>query len=85
GRAHWVARYTFSQTGRTVVNRIDARFRFREGRIVEHRDAFDLWRWTRQALGVKGVLLGWTSFVQRAIRAQARKGLDLYRRRQRSA
>ncbi|NPT57241.1 nuclear transport factor 2 family protein [Paraburkholderia elongata] len=83
GRAHWVARYTFGQTGRTVVNRIAARFVFREGRIVEHRDTFDLWRWARQALGIKGALLGWTPFVQRAIRAQARKGLDLYRRRQR--
>ncbi|AXL49447.1 ketosteroid isomerase [Paraburkholderia caffeinilytica] len=85
GSAHWVARYTFGQTGRTVVNRIDARFVFREGRIVEHRDTFDLWRWTRQALGIKGVLLGWTPFVQGAIRAQARKGLDLFRRRQRGA
>ncbi|CAE6824487.1 hypothetical protein R69619_06267 [Paraburkholderia nemoris] len=85
GRAHWVARYTFSQTGRTVVNSIDARFVFRDGRIVEHRDTFDLWRWARQALGFKGLLLGWTPFVQGAIRAQARKGLDLYRRRQRRA
>ncbi len=85
GRAHWVARYTFSQTGRTVVNRIDARFVFRDGRIVEHRDTFDLWLWARQALGIKGALLGWTPFVQRAIRAQATKGLDLYRRRQRRA
>jgi ketosteroid isomerase-like protein len=82
GRAHWVAGYLFSQTGRAVVNRIDARFVFRDGRIVEHRDSFDLWSWTRQALGLKGTLLGWSPLVQRAIRAQARKGLDLYRRRQ---
>jgi len=83
GRARWVARYLFSQTGRPVVNRIEARFVFRDGRIAEHRDSFDLWLWTRQALGVKGTLLGWSPFVQRAVRAQARKGLDLYRRRQR--
>ena len=83
GRARWVARYLFSQTGRPVVNRIEARFVFRDGRIAEHRDSFDLWRWTRQALGIKGTLLGWSPFVQRAIRSQARKGLDLYRRRQR--
>lgn len=81
GSAQWVAHYLFSQTGRTVVNRIQARFVFRDGRIVEHRDTFDLWRWSRQALGVKGTLLGWTPFVQRAIRAQARKGLDAYRAR----
>jgi ketosteroid isomerase-like protein len=79
GRAHWVARYTFSQTGRTVVNRIDARFVLRDGRIVEHRDSFDLWRWSRQALGLSGALLGWTPFVQRSIRARANKGLDAWR------
>jgi ketosteroid isomerase-like protein len=79
GSARWVARYLFSQTGRSVVNRIQAQFVFRDGRIAEHRDTFDLWRWSRQALGLKGVLLGWTPVVQRAIRAQARKGLDAYR------
>ena len=79
GSAHWVARYLFSQTGRSVVNRIQAQFVFRDGRIAEHRDTFDLWRWSRQALGFKGALLGWTPTVQRAIRAQARKGLDAYR------
>ena len=79
GQAQWVARYRFGPTGRMVVNRIEARFAFRDGLIVEHRDSFDLWRWTRQALGLKGALLGWTPFVQRAIRAQARKNLDEYR------
>ena len=82
GRAHWVARYLFSQTGRDVVNRVDARFVFRDGRIAEHRDSFDLWRWSRQALGLKGTLLGWSPLVKRAIRAQAKKGLALYRGRQ---
>ena len=79
GRAKWSAQYRFAATGRRVVNRIDARFRFRDGRIVEHRDHFDLWRWARQAIGMKGALLGWTPFMQRAIRAQARKNLDAYR------
>lgn len=79
GRARWVATYVFSQTGRVVVNRIDARFEFRDGLIAVHRDSFDLWRWARQALGFKGALLGWTPFVQRAIRARALKGLDAYR------
>ena len=75
GSAQWVARYTFSQTGRTVVNVIRAEFVFGNGRIVEHRDHFDLWRWSRQALGLKGWLLGWLPAVQGAIRAQARRGL----------
>jgi ketosteroid isomerase-like protein len=82
GRAHWVASYLFSQTGREVVNRIDARFVFRDGLIVEHRDSFNLWRWMRQAMGIRGTLLGWSPLVQRAIRAQARRGLALYRDRE---
>ncbi|MFJ4141347.1 nuclear transport factor 2 family protein [Pseudomonas sp. NPDC089734] len=78
GGAHWVATYLFSQTGRTVVNNIQARFVFRDGKICEHHDHFDLWRWSRQALGGKGVLLGWTPLVQNAIREQARKGLKAF-------
>jgi ketosteroid isomerase-like protein len=78
GGAHWVATYLFSQTGRTVVNDIQARFVFRDGKICEHHDHFDLWRWSRQALGMKGAVLGWTSFVQNAIRTQAQKGLKAY-------
>ena len=53
GRAQWVAHYLFTQTGRRVENRIEARFRFAGGLIVEHRDQFDLWRWSRQALGAR--------------------------------
>lgn len=78
GSAHWVATYLFSQTGRTVVNDIQARFVFRDGKIIEHHDRFDLWRWSRQALGTKGLLLGWTPLVQNAIRAQAHKGLKAF-------
>lgn len=76
--AHWVATYLFSQTGRVVVNDIQARFGIRDGLIVEHHDHFDLWRWARQALGTKGLLLGWTPLVQGKIRQQAAKGLRAF-------
>ena len=79
GRAHWVATYLFSGTGRMVVNRIQANFVFRDGKIVEHHDRFDLWKWSAQALGAKGTLLGWTPLVQGAIRKQASKGLAAFR------
>ncbi|TKC88670.1 nuclear transport factor 2 family protein [Trinickia terrae] len=79
GSANWVANYIFTQSKRPVVNRVHSRFLFRDGRIVEQHDAFDLWTWSRQALGIKGALLGWTPFMKDAIRAQARKGLDAYR------
>jgi len=82
GRAHWVATYTYAATGRRVENRIDATFAFRDGLIVRHEDRFDLWRWLRQALGAKGVLLGWLPPVQRAVQAQAAKSLADWRARQ---
>jgi len=78
GRAHWEADYTFSATGRKVHNVIDASFRFADGKIIEHTDVFDLWAWTRQALGAPGVLLGWTPIIQGKVRGQAAKGLDQY-------
>jgi ketosteroid isomerase-like protein len=76
GRAHWDAWYLFSATGRNVHNRIDAEFRFApDGRIAAHRDRFDFWRWSRQALGAPGVLLGWTPMLRGKVRQQAARNL----------
>lgn len=75
GRGHWVADYTFSATGRKVNNVIDSRFEFRDGLIVRQVDTFDFWRWSRQALGAPGLLLGWSGALQRKVRANAAKGL----------
>jgi ketosteroid isomerase-like protein len=79
GRAHWVATYTYSATGRGVVNEIDATFTFEDGKIVRHDDRFDLHHWAAQALGVSGFLLGWTPPMQNAIRSRAAKALAEWR------
>lgn len=77
--AHWEAHYRFSATGRMVHNIIDARFTFDgDGKILEHVDSFDFWRWARQALGAPGVLLGWTPMIRNKVRATAAKNLDGY-------
>lgn len=78
GGAHWVATYLFNQTGRVVINDIQARFVFRDGKICEHHDRFEMWQWARQALGMKGLLLGWTPWLQGKVRAQALKGLRTF-------
>lgn len=78
GSAHWEAIYTFSQTGRRVHNVIDATFRFRDGRICEHRDHFDFWRWSRQALGAPGLLLGWSGFLHNKVQTKALGNLKRY-------
>ncbi|CDY75296.1 Ketosteroid isomerase-related protein [Caballeronia glathei] len=76
-----VATYRFTPTGRTVVNDIRSRFAIRDGLIVEHTDSFDLWRWSRQALGLKGWLFGATPLVQKALRKEARRNLADFRRK----
>jgi hypothetical protein len=74
--AHWEAHYLFSATGRLVHNRIDAEFAFEaHGLIVKHRDRFDFWAWSRQALGAPGWLLGWSPWLRRKVRAQAAANL----------
>ncbi len=76
GTAHWEATYTFSQTGRTIHNIIDATFAFQDGLIINHQDDFNIHRWAAQAMGWKGWLLGGTSFFQRKLQAQTRKALE---------
>lgn len=78
GSATWQAWYCFSQTGRPVHNVIRAEFAFAEGLIINHVDRFDFWRWARQALGLPGLLLGWTPIVQDKVRAQAQAGLEKF-------
>lgn len=78
GRAHWDAHYRFSATGRMVLNRIDAEFRFREGLIVAHCDHFGFWSWARQALGTPGLLLGWSPMLRKKVQATARGNLDKF-------
>jgi hypothetical protein len=82
GTAHWVAHYTFGQTGRKVVNDVRSAMRFDDaGLIVTQRDEFDFWGWSRQALGPVGLLLGWTPVLQHSVRDKARGGLAAFRDR----
>jgi hypothetical protein len=74
--AHWEPTYRFSATGRIVHNVIDAEFEFdSQGLIKRHRDRFDFWRWSRQALGLRGVLFGWTGWLRRKVQRQANRNL----------
>lgn len=74
----WTATYTFSRTGRRVVNNIKAFMRLKDGKIIEHSDGFRLSTWAAQALGWKGVLFGWTGFMKRGIQKNARRNLAYF-------
>jgi len=78
GRAKWTARYTFTKTGRPVVNRVDAMFAFRDGLIVRHYDGFSFWRWASQALGPMGKLLGWALPIKWKVRKDAAAALEKF-------
>lgn len=78
GSAHWEAHYTFSSSGRRVHNIVEARFKIRDGLIVDHRDDFNFYRWSSQALGLTGTLLGWTPYLQHKVQAQSRALLDRF-------
>lgn len=81
GSAHWEAKYLFSKTGRHVHNIIEAEFSFKDGLIVAHDDRFDFWRWSRQALGPAGLLLGWSGFLRAKVQAEAAKGLAIFQKK----
>lgn len=74
----WVATYTFSKTGNKVVNKIKANMRFADDKIIEHSDAFSIHKWSKQAFGTLGVLIGWNSFFQNKIKRQAKQNLLKY-------
>lgn len=78
GYAEWTARYTFSSTGRLVINHVHSEFQFADGLIIYQSDTFDFYTWSKQSLGFMGFLLGRTGFLQRKIARQARKNLLLF-------
>ncbi|REG99552.1 nuclear transport factor 2 family protein [Flavobacterium aquicola] len=82
GIAKWIATYNFSKTNRKVVNLVHAQFQFHDGLIIKHTDYFDIWKWSKQAFGFKGFLLGWTGFMQKQIQKQAVASLKNYTKTQ---
>lgn len=78
GSAQWTAYYTFSATGKKVVNKIKADFIFENGKIVKHTDDFSFYKWAKQSLGKTGLVLGWTPLVKNKVRKQAMKNLEVF-------
>jgi len=75
---NWTAFYTFSKTGRRVVNNVKAHMRIQNEKITEHTDEFDIYKWSRQALGLPGILLGWSGYLKNKIRYDARNKLTAF-------
>ncbi|HEX8269835.1 MAG TPA: nuclear transport factor 2 family protein [Flavobacterium sp.] len=71
GSARWIATYNFSRTNRKVVNSVESRFVFQDDLIIRHSDSFNVHNWSKQALGLSGLLFGWTPFLQKKIQKQS--------------
>jgi len=76
GVAHREASYNFSETGRRVHNVVEARFEFKDGKIIKHQDDWNFWKWSNMALGLVGRFLGWTPIVKNAAKKKAATKLD---------
>ncbi len=75
---NWIADYTFTSTGRSVTNDVTASLRFEDGKIIDHRDEFSFWKWSSQALGLPGKLLGWSPMLKSKVRSTTRSTLDKF-------
>ena len=75
---NWTATYLFGPQKRKVINHIKAHLKIKAGLIIEHTDYFNLYKWSKQALGVPGILFGWTSWMQNKIKKQALVGLQTF-------
>lgn len=78
---NWDARYPFSKTGRLVHNKIRSELTVVNNQITRHHDHFDFWSWSRQALGLSGILLGWSPVIRSKVRRQAALSLKSWQQR----
>lgn len=78
GSASWIANYNYGPKSRKVTNHVNAKFEFKNGKISKHTDDFNLWKWTQQAMGASGYLLGWSSFMKNKIQEETGKKLNAF-------
>lgn len=78
GSANWQATYNFGPKKRKVINNIKASFEFKDGKIIKHTDDFSMWKWSKQALGFSGHIMGWSRFFKKQIQARTNGMLEKY-------
>ena len=78
GKVNWTASYKYGPHKRPVINHVNATFEISNGLIISHQDKFDLWQWSRQALGMSGLFLGWSNFMKDKIQQKTNRMLDAF-------
>ncbi|KAG8751620.1 hypothetical protein FRC14_007723 [Serendipita sp. 396] len=76
--ATYTVRYIF--TGRPVTNVIQSTFTISptSNLLLSQVDAFPFYTWAKQALGLPGLLLGWTGYLQSQVQHNAGQSLEKY-------
>lgn len=77
-KVNWTARYNYGPQQRKVINHVTAYINFENAKIIKHTDEFSLWIWSRQALGISGLFLGWTGFMKKKIQQKTSHLLENY-------
>lgn len=78
-KANWIAQYTFSATGNKVINHVNSNFELKNGKIIKHKDDFDLKKWVKQSLGSAAGIFGASFMMKNAIQKQSRNYLMKYK------
>lgn len=81
-KVKWTAKYTFTKTGRKVINKVTSELEIIDGKIVIHRDSFNFRRWARQALGFFPWMFSFTGITQKKVQEQALIALNDYIRKE---
>lgn len=79
GWVEWEAEYRFGPARRPVKNQVKSRFTFDDrGLIHTQLDRFNFWRWSWQAMGIPGAVLGWSPMFRTLVRKQALANLERF-------
>jgi len=81
-QVRWWLSYTDAASQRPVALHGHSELQLADGLIVQQVDCFDLWAWSRQALGTVGRILGWSDWMQAQLRAQALNRLERWQEMQ---
>ncbi len=74
GGVNWIAEYKFKK--RPIRNEVKANFKFQDGKIIEHTDSFDTYKWCRMAFGTVGFILGWSPILWNQVQKKSQQLLS---------
>lgn len=77
-KVEWIAEYTYTTYQTQVRNVVTSNIKLENGLIVDQKDSFNFWKWSRQALGFTGLYLGWTPMLKSTVRKSVHKTLDKF-------